>query len=264
MKNMLLAIIRYRGFIISSVKRDFQLRYQRSMLGGLWLILQPLSLIMVYTFIFANIMKAKLPGIDGTFAYSIYLCAGLLTWGLFTEILNRSITIFVENSNLLKKLNFPRICLPVIVIISSIINFAIIFSLFTIFLLVTSNFPGWIYLNIFPVLLILLIFVIGLGLILGVLNVFFRDIAQLFGIITQFWFWLTPIVYPVTILPEWAPKYLHINPMLSIIESMQEIFIQHQFPNYSSLTYPLILGLILLMLGGYLFRKHSGEIVDEL
>ncbi len=264
MKDMILAIIRYRGFIISSVKRDFQLRYQRSMLGGCWLILQPLSLIMVYTLIFANIMKAKLPGVDGTFAYSIYLCAGLLTWGLFVEILNRSITIFVENSNLLKKLNFPRICLPIIVVISSIINFAIIFFLFTLFLLITKNFPGSVYLNIIPILLVLLIFVIGLGLVLGILNVFFRDIAQLFGIVTQFWFWLTPIVYPVTILPEWAPKFLRINPVLSIIESMQKIFIQHHTPDYSSLFYPFILGVLLLMLSGYLFRKHAGEIVDEL
>lgn len=261
---MLLAIYRYRGFIKSTVRRDFQSRYQRSMLGMSWLFLQPLAMILVYTLIFANIMKAKLPGVDDTFAYSIYLCAGVLTWGLFTEILNRSTTIFLENANLLKKVSFPRICLPIIVTSSALLNFCIIFGLFTVFLIVSGNFPGWVYLNIIPVLLVLILFVSSLGIVLGVLNVFFRDVGQLINVITQFWFWLTPIVYPASILPEWLSRFLAINPMVSIIQSMQTILVRHEPPAYGSLLYPLILGALFLVLGLYLFRKHSGEIVDEI
>lgn len=106
MKDLLLAIYRYRGFIFGSVKREFQVRYKTSMLGAAWLILQPLSLILVYTLIFSEIMQAKLPNVTGAFAYSIYLCSGVLTWGLFAEILGRSVSVFLEHANMLKKLNF--------------------------------------------------------------------------------------------------------------------------------------------------------------
>ena len=95
----------------------------------------------VYTVIFSQVMRAKLPGMDSSLAYSIYLCAGSLTCGLFAEIINRGQSVFLENANLLKKLTFPRICLPVVVTTISILNFCIVFSLFTVFLVVTGNFP---------------------------------------------------------------------------------------------------------------------------
>ncbi len=101
---MFSAIYRYRGFIIDSVKRDFQSRYQTSFLGAAWLILQPIAIISVYTLIFSELMRARLAGMDGPFAYSIYLCSGVLTWGLFTEMLNSLVNVFLTNANILKKL----------------------------------------------------------------------------------------------------------------------------------------------------------------
>jgi len=169
-------------------------------------------MILVYTVIFSQIMRAKLPGVDSTFAYSIYLCAGVLTWGLFAEIIGRGQNVFIENANLLKKLSFPRICLPIIVVLNAGLNFAIIFGLFTGFLILSGNFPGEVFLAVFPVLVVQIVFSIGLGITLGVLNVFFRDVGQFFGIFLQFWFWFTPIVYPLTILPEEVRPLLVLNP----------------------------------------------------
>src|SRR3546814_4309331 len=103
------AIWSYRGIILGSVKGEFQLKYRNSLLGSAWTVLNPLARSLVYTVIFSQIMRAKLPGIDSTFAYSIYLCAGLLTWGLFAEIVGRSQNVFLEHANLLKKLSFPRL-----------------------------------------------------------------------------------------------------------------------------------------------------------
>ncbi|MBS4162552.1 ABC transporter permease, partial [Klebsiella pneumoniae] len=131
----------------------------------------------------------------GSFAYSIYLCSGVLTWGLFTEMLDKGQSVFINNANLIKKLSFPKICLPIIVTLSAVLNFAIIFSLFLIFIIVTGNFPGWLFLSVIPVLLLQILFAGGLGMILGVMNVFFRDVGQLVGVALQFWFWFTPIVY---------------------------------------------------------------------
>ena len=96
------AVWAYRGFVTGSVKREFQSKYQNSVLGAAWTIFNPLAMILVYTVIFAQVMHARLPGMDNTFAYSIYLCAGILTWGMFAEITGRAQNIFLDNANLLK------------------------------------------------------------------------------------------------------------------------------------------------------------------
>ena len=254
----------YRGFIVGSVKREFQSKYRNSLLGAAWTIINPLAMIVVYTVIFSQLMKAKLPGVDTTFAYSIYLCAGILTWGLFSEIVARAQNTFLENANLLKKLNFPRLCLPVTVVANAGLNFAIIFGLFTGFLLLSGNFPGWVFLALLPVLGILVVFAIGLGITLGVLNVFFRDVGQFFSIFLQFWFWLTPIIYPVSILPEQLQSLMRLNPMARLIEACQVILVSGQWPNWYSLWPVTALAIILCAIGFGLFRRHAGEIVDEL
>ncbi|MGD9662942.1 MAG: ABC transporter permease, partial [Porticoccaceae bacterium] len=183
---------------MSSIKREFQSKYHNSLLGVAWTILNPLAMILVYTVIFAEVMRSRLPGVENSFGYSIYLCAGVLTWGFFAEIVGRSQNVFLDNANLLKKLNFPRLCLPVVIIGGATLNFAIIFGLFVAFLLLSGNFPGLSFLAIFPLLFILILFSIGLGITLGVLNVFFRDVGLFFGIFLSFWFWLTPSVYPLS------------------------------------------------------------------
>lgn len=264
MLNMLKALWVYRGFILGSVKREFQTKYRNSLLGAAWTVLNPLSMIIVYTVIFSQVMRARLPGVDGHFSYSIHLCAGVLTWGLFSEIVGRARNIFVSNAGLLKKLSFPRLCLPVIVVASALINFSIIFGLFTAFLVVTGNFPGFSYLALFPVLFVMVAFAIGLGITLGVLNVFFRDVGQFFGIFLSFWFWATPIIYPVNILPNSLQSLMRFNPMAGLIEACQTILVQGQWPDWGELWMPVLMALLFCMLGFHLFRKHAGEMVDEL
>jgi lipopolysaccharide transport system permease protein len=258
------ALWNYRGFILGSVKREFQAKYQNSMLGAAWTVLNPLAMIIVYTVIFSQIMRARLPGIDSTFAYSIYLCAGILTWGLFAEIVSRGQNVFLEQANLLKKLNFPRLCLPVTVVASAVLNFAIIFGIFTVFLLVVGYFPGWAYLALIPVLLLQIAFAVGIGMVLGVLNVFFRDVGQLFTVVLQFWFWLTPIVYPITILPENLQAAMAYNPMARLIAAYQTILVTGAWPDFLSLWPVALLAALLCLWGLRLFRRHAGEMVDEL
>ena len=264
MSPILSAICRYRGFIVDSIKRDFQSRYQTSFLGSLWLILQPVAMISVYTLIFSELMRARLSGMDTPFAYSIYLCSGVLTWGLFTETLNNLVNVFLTNANILKKINFPRICLPIIITTSAFINFLIIFGLFIIFLVITGNFPGWIFFTIIPVLILQMMFTLGLGIILGVLNVFVRDVGQFVNILLQFWFWFTPIVYVSKTLPDWVSGLLQYNPMATIIGAYQQIILYHQAPDWLALSKICILSLILLSFAWRLFKRHSADIVDEI
>ena len=254
----------YRGFVLGSVRRDFQARYKRSLLGFLWAVLNPLAMITVYTLIFSKIMQAKLPDVNSVFGYSIYLCAGVLSWGFFNELMTGLQSVFIQNAQLLKKVNFPRTCLPLITLLNALINFGIIFGLFTLFLVFSGNFPGVVYVALLPVFLLLVFFALGLGVCLGVLNVFFRDVGHLLGIVLQFWFWLTPIVYPAAILPDSVRPWQAINPMAAMIGACQQILVQQTWPDWGSLWVAALLAVVLCPLGWFLFRKHSGEMVDEL
>jgi len=263
--QMLRALWAYRDFVLTSVTREFQGRYQGSLLGAFWAVIQPLAMIVIYTLIFAQIMRPRLGGHeDIPFAFSIYLCSGVITWGLFAEMLGRLNTVFIDNGNLLKKASFPRTCLPAIVTLSSLLNFAIILVLFLVFLAIIGYFPGWALLALLAVLVLQVLFTLGLGIVLGTLNVFFRDVGQFTQVVLQFWFWLTPIVYTASIVPDRVREMLKYNPMMSVIEAYQGIFLEHRNPDWSSLLPLAVTTLILLLLATMLFRRRVGEIVDEL
>jgi lipopolysaccharide transport system permease protein len=262
--DLIRALWAYRGFIAGNVKREFQARYRNSLLGAGWAILNPLAMIAVYTIVFSQVMRARLPGVDSTFAYSIYLCAGVLTWGLFSEITSRSLTMFLENANLLKKISFPRMCLPVVVVANAGVNFLVVFGLFTAFLVVTGNFPGVAFVALLPVLAVHVAFAIGIGVTLGLLNVFFRDVGQFFGILLQFWFWFTPIVYSASILPPWVAKVMNLNPLAHIAVAYQTVLVTGAWPQWGPLAAVAVLAAALCLLGLHLVKNHAGEMVDEL
>lgn len=261
---MLRGLWRYRGFVLGSVQREFQAKYRNTMLGAAWTVLSPLAMILVYTLIFSQVMQSRLPGDTSEYGYSVYLCAGILTWGLFAEITSRAQNMFLEQANLIKKISFPRICLPVIVVLNALLNFGIIFGLFIIFLVASGQFPGAVFLLLLPVLLLQILLAIGLGMVLGVLNVFFRDVGQFFQIFIQFWFWLTPIVYPASILPAEVRGMLDWNPMAAVIQSYQAILVSGQAPHWEKLLPAAVLAVLLCALGMHLFRRRAGEMVDEL
>jgi lipopolysaccharide transport system permease protein len=254
----------FRGFILASVKRDFVSRYLGTQLGFFWAIAQPLAMILIYTVIFSQIMKPALPGHDSVFAYSIYLCAGILIWQLFSELLNRSVGIFVHNAGLLKKVNLPKLALPIVVALSGLSNFAVILLLFVAFMIAIGAFPFGAILALIPVLVLVVAFALGLGVLLGTINVFYRDVEQTTSMLLQFWFWLTPIVYPGRALPGILASVLAWNPMWPIVNFTQTIFLEDRVPEWSMLIYPTVITCALLALGMFAFRKLSGEIVDEL
>lgn len=263
-KGRLIALYHYRGFVLSMVAREFRSRYLGSLLGGIWSILNPLAMIFIYTVIFSRIMRAKLPGIDDPMAYGLFICAGLLPWLFFVELLSRFPNIFIEQAALLKKVSFPRITLPVIALFSATVNFLIIFTLFLAFLLVTDRFPGWVVLGYIPLLIIQQVFVVGLGVMLGSINVFFRDIGQFINVVVQFWFWGTPIVYALTMVPEKAQKVLVWNPMTSLVRSYQDIILYGTWPDLMQFKFHLLGAVVALIGGVFVFHRLADEMVDEL
>lgn len=262
---MLENIWHYREFILSCVKRDFKMRYTGSMLGVLWAVFQPLAMILVYTVIFSQVMKSKLSGMETVpYAYSIYLCAGVLTWGLFQEMLFGCVNVFLVNANLMKKVSFPRICLPVITVSSAFVNFIIGFLLFCAFMVLIGKFPWGTSPFLLVVLAVQILLTVGMGIGLGVLNVFFRDIGQMLNVVLQFWFWFTPVVYPLQIVPEEFVWLMNLNPMYHIIAAYQAVFVYNSVPNMVGLGGVLLFSLLLSGWSLHLYRKHVGELVDEL
>ena len=257
-------VFRFRSFVLGSVRRDIAAQYQGALLGGAWVVLQPMAMIAIYTLIFANVMRSRLAGVEDVYGYSIYLCAGVLTWGFFSDGLTRLQGVFVANGNLLKKATFPRICLPLIALGTAAVNFAVIFGLFLFFLLLSGHWPGWVLLALVVPLAVQIMLILGLGMLAATLNVFFRDVGQFFGIFLQFWFWLTPIVYPASILSEGIAGVIDYNPMTSIVTACQGILVNQQWPEWKTLWPVTLLATLLWILGFRLFRRRAGEMVDEL
>src|SRR5581483_134103 len=220
--------------------------------------------VFIYTVVFGQVMRSRVPGVDDAIGYGLFLCAGLFTWATFTEVLQRCVTVFVEQANLLKKMSFPRASLPAIVVLSASIHFAIVFVILVTLLIATRRFPGWAVLGFVPLLAVQQSLALGLGIALGVMNVFFRDVAHLLAIGLQFWFWLTPIVYPAQVLGERARALIALNPMTEIAVGYQEIVLHGRWPDWKGCAPQLVLALAALAFGRIMFRRFSGEMTDHL
>lgn len=264
MLAMLLSAWRYRFFIFSSVKTELRTKFVRSRLGGIWMILNPLSQVLIFAFVLSAVLSAKLPGIDNRYAYAIYLMSGTLGWSLFSEIINRCLTLFIDNSNILKKLAFPKIALPLIVTISALVNNLLLFSAILVIFGVLGHAPGTALIWLPALMLINIALALGLGLTLGVLNVFTRDIGQVVPVILQFIYWFTPVVYMANIIPVTYRSWLVFNPLIPIITGYQQILLYNRPPDWIALGPVTILTLFLLAFSLVLFRKASPEMVDQL
>jgi lipopolysaccharide transport system permease protein len=241
-----------------------RLRYAGSAFGALWQVISPLAMIAIYTLVFSGLMKARLEGVDDRYAYTVYLCCGLLAWTMFSDILVRSQTMFIDNGNLLKKASFPRSCVPAIVVSSALANFAIVYSVFLALLALTGRWPGWAIMAAPVAVIVLASLGFAIGIFLGIVHVFFRDVGHVLAIALQVWFWLTPIVYPVRALPEAYAGWIAANPVTPIVVALQGIFVRHAWPDWSSLAYPALLATALILLSLAAFRWQSPWIVDEL
>jgi lipopolysaccharide transport system permease protein len=262
--GIFLALWRYRSFIASSVAREFRLRYTGSVLGVAWNLLHPLALVSVYVVVFGQVMRARLPGSADTIDYSLYVLAGMLVWLPFAEIIGRCVNLFTENANLLKKAAFPRVTLLASAVLSSLVNFAILTGVFVAFLVIIGRFPGWITIVLLAPVAVTLVFGAGLGILLGTLNVLFRDVGQFTTIALQFWFWFTPIVYPLTALPEALRKAVAYNPLSPPARAFQDVFVHARMPDWQSLGAVSVIAVAIFALGYALFKWNAATLVDEL
>lgn len=250
------------------VRQDLVDKHAGSALGWLWTLLLPLANILIFTLVFSRIMGARLGAMGmeylGSYSYSVYLIAGLLAWTTFATTLNRTSKVFHEKGRLITKVRVSLFTLPLYIVISESIIYGVSMAFFAIFLLLVDfQWPvTWLWL---PLIFALQqLFAYGLGLLLAIFSVFFRDIKNLVGIITQLWFWLTPIVYVIDILPEKWHSVLIFNPMYHSITAFRDTLIFGRNPNMESLLVLALLGAGTLALALFAGRHLEKDIRDFL
>jgi lipopolysaccharide transport system permease protein len=253
---------KYRKFILQNAVNDLRHRYAGSTMGVFWNVLNPLSQILVYTLVFSNLMKAHLTHRPSTAGFAVYLCSGLLPWTAFAESVVRGTGAFVSNAHFLKKLPVPEQVFVAQSALASTLNLLV--SMVLLFGLNVST-GSSASLTWFLVPIILLLFqglAFGLGVLLGSLNVFFRDIGQIVAILLQLWMWLNPIVYLKTTLPAKLQAALTWNPTFAFIDSIHDAMLNHTVPEAWKWGSMFSWALGMTLVGYAVMRRLRPEIRD--
>jgi lipopolysaccharide transport system permease protein len=259
----LLEVWRYRDLVRLFVRRDFVAQYKQTILGPLWFFLQPLFTTLVFTVIFGKI--AKIPT-DGIPSFLFYF-SGMVCWSYFAECLTLTSNTFVTNANLFGKVYFPRIVVPISVVISNILKFFIQFTLFLCFLGVyylkgAPIRPNWLIITLPLIILQMGLLGIGCGILVSSLTTKYRDLALVVAFGMQLWMFATPVVYPLSQIPPRYQAYFVLNPMTSVIESFRQAFLGVSSLNPAYVVLGWGITLLFLFAGIILFNRIEKTFMD--
>jgi lipopolysaccharide transport system permease protein len=242
--------------------RDFKQRYVGTSLGQFWYILSPIITIFIYTVIFSDFMKMKMDIVDSTYAYSIYLVPGLLSWISFSSILTRLNTSFFDKAHLIKKIDIPMFVLSLSIAITEFFIFLVSMVFGVIFLILIDH-PVTLTFLWLPLIMILqTLFAFSFGVIISLFTPFFKDLKEAVPIIVQLWFWMTPIIYIEELLKDSYPYLMLYNPFYYFVKIYQDIFLYSQLPSINSLITTTLITFISLVVAGFLYKKMISTIKD--
>jgi lipopolysaccharide transport system permease protein len=238
--------------------RTVKARYQQSLLGGTWAVLQPAASAIIFSVIFTYFVPIDTHGIP----YIVFSYVALVPWTLFSGSVSDMVESLVGNMNLISKIYFPREVLPVSAALARLLDFAIAFGILII-LMVFYRLPiftlSWLYLPV--ILLVQMVFIVGIGLAGAALNVFYRDMRHLFGLGLQLWLYASPIIYPVTAVPEQFRTIYFLNPMAGILTAYRDVVLYQQMPGPYFLL-ATVLSLATFVAGYWFFRKVQRRFAD--
>jgi ABC-2 type transport system permease protein len=255
--------------------RELRSKYKRSALGWAWSLVNPLATMVIFTVVFRFFLKIDPPRSPSTGLknFALFLTCGLLPWNFMTNGVFGSIGALIGNANLIKKTYFPRELLVFAQVASFLVSLLLEMSILLIALVVFGNMVlPWIPVVI-VLLLILSLFVTGLGLLFSVANVYFRDVQHFVGIIFQVWFYMTPIVYPLTLVPEKATvkgvelpvrAIYELNPMVRFVQAFRDVLYDLHMPSVKVVAYLLFVSIGTFMLGLWVFGRLEGRLAEEL
>lgn len=256
--NGLKELYDYRDMLFNLVKKDLRTRYKGSFLGFLWTFVNPLLQLVVYTMVFSVIMRS---GIE---KYYIYLFVALVPWIFFATSLTASASSIIGNKDLIKKIYFPRLIIPMSVVNGAFMN--MIFTMVVVFgALIVSGIGISRYIIFLPIIMILeYLLALGISFIVSALNVYFRDLEHILGIVTMAWMYMTPILYDINMVPENLQSIFKLNPMTPIILAFRDVLYYKTMPDLSNMGLIFIWSIGFIIVGYALFQKLKKGFAEEL
>lgn len=255
---------RYRDLLVLLVKRDIVSFYKQTILGPLWFFIQPLFTTLIYVIIFGNLAGLSTDGLPQPLFYLV----GIIAWNYFAECLTKTSTVFRDNANIFGKVYFPRLIMPLSIIVSNLVRFGVQIVLLILTFLYYIFFkelkPDFnIYILLFPTVVFLMASLsLGLGMIISALTTKYRDLAFLVTFGVQLFMYATPVIYPLSRAPEKYRILISLNPMTSIIETMRYGLLGKGSFSWGALGYSTIITIVLLFFGIIIFNRVEKNFVD--
>lgn len=257
----------YRNLIANLAQRDLKARYKKSLLGWLWSLINPAATLGIFAMVFGVFLggNRNAPGLanGGQQIFALYLFCGLVIWNMFSGTINTSIGSFQTAGSLLTRTYFPPEC-PLLAGLGTIMLQGVLESVILVAIMALLGNVAWTVIYLVPIFLLLACFAFGLGLVLAVLNIRYRDVNYLMGILLQAWFYATPIVYPATIIPPNFNRFLQFNPLAAYVNAIRRALYHLDGP--TAVNWGVMGGtaVITLLVGWWLFSRLAPSVIEEL
>ena len=249
---------RYRELVLFLTWRDIKVRYKQAVLGIAWAVLQPLLTVLIFTVVFGVLLST--PSSD--LPYPLFAFSALLPWQLFASALQRSSVSLVGNANLITKIYFPRLAIPLSSVFAALVDFGVSFLVLIGMMIFYQYWPGWNIFWLIPILIMVIFTALSVGLWLSAFNVQYRDVQHMVPFIIQVWMYASPIVYPIDIIPEGIWRLLYgLNPMVGIIQGFRWALLGAEQPDLTMLI-SIVVVIILLVSGLFYFRRMEKTFAD--
>jgi lipopolysaccharide transport system permease protein len=247
----------YRELLYFLMWRDIKVRYKQTVLGAAWAVIQPLTTMVIFTYFFGKLARVPTDGVP----YPVFCYTALLLWTFFSNGVTNAANSLIGNSNLITKVYFPRLIIPAAAVGAGLLDFAIA-SVLLVGLLVYYDFAvTWQYLMILPLIILTTLFSLGVGIWFSAVNVRYRDVRYALPFLIQVWFFVSPIIYPSTLVPEEWRWLLHLNPLAGLIEFFRSALFGRELP-WMGLAYAAGFTVIALAYASYTFRRMERSFAE--
>ncbi|MBI5879686.1 MAG: ABC transporter permease [Chloroflexi bacterium] len=256
--TILRSLWKHRDLLVAWTEREIKIRYKQSVVGSLWAILQPLSLMIMFTVIFSYWARVTTNGIP----YPLFSYVALLPWTLFATSITFAVPSLVNNISLVTKVYFPREILPIASVLAALLDFGIASTIFLALSLFYQFQLSWTIVFVIPLLVLQLLLTVGIVLFLSAVNVFFRDIRFVIPIAVQLLMYASPIIYPISMVPDdWRLVYM-LNPLAGLIDAYRSVVLAGEFPNMVFIGYSAIMSIGVFVLGYTYFKRQEPNFAD--
>jgi lipopolysaccharide transport system permease protein len=257
-------LILHWNTIKAFVRRDIHGRYVTSVMGLSWAIIQPLALLLLYTFLFSYILKIRFGAAGSTKSFAVYLFCGMLPWIAFSEGVVRASSVILEQGHLIKKVVFPSEILPAYVVLSALTMEMLGLSILVLAVALFYGGLGWSVLALPVIIVLQFMLTVGLAWLLASLNVFLRDVGQVLGLAMTLWMFLTPIFYPPEAIPPHLHWMLNLNPMYHVVKGYRDVIIEQHLPRLTQIGALAAMAFTAFLTGHWFFRRSKNAFVDVL